>query len=229
MTAMSDLSVVALVPMRHHSTRVEGKNYREIAGRPLYTYILNTLLTCESISKIVVNTDSPVIKEGLQRDYPQIRIVNRPNHLTADDVPMNDILLHDVQQVPEEFYLQTHSTNPLLKPETVESAIERFARAWPEKDSLFSVTPYQTRLWTADGKAVNHNPDELIPTQDLEPLFVENSCLYIFSREGLIERGNRIGNAPILYPISNKEAVDIDTEWEFEFAEILLAKRGQIG
>jgi CMP-N-acetylneuraminic acid synthetase len=225
MNSTIDRSVVALVPMRHHSARVEGKNYRLIAGRPLYAYILESLLDCKNVSKIMVDTDSAVITKGIRGTYPQVEIIPRPPHLTADDIPMNDILLHDVEQADGEFYLQTHSTNPLLKASTIERAIDTFFQGWPERDSLFSVTPFQTRLWTQEGKPVNHNPEELIPTQDLDPLYVENSCIYIFSREGLVERRHRIGRSPKLFEIDSEEAIDIDTEWEFKLAEFLLESR----
>jgi CMP-N-acetylneuraminic acid synthetase len=225
MSSTLDQSVIALVPMRHHSARVEGKNYRLIAGRPLYAYILESLLGCKKVSKIMIDTDSAVITEGIRETYPQVEIIPRPPHLTADDTPMNDILLHDVEQADGEFYLQTHSTNPLLKATTIERAIDTFFQGWPEKDSLFSVTSFRTRLWTQEGKPVNHNPEELIPTQDLDPLYVENSCIYIFSRDGLVERRHRIGKSPMLFEINPEEAVDIDTEWELRLAEFLLEAR----
>jgi len=57
--------IVALVPMRHHSVRVSGKNYRLLNGVPLFHYILQTLKRCPSISKIVIDTDSPTILEML--------------------------------------------------------------------------------------------------------------------------------------------------------------------
>ena len=109
MSPVDEQKVVALVPMRHHSQRVEDKNFRPIAGRPLYAYILETLLQCKSVSKVVVDTDSPVITEGIRQSFPQVELIARPMHLTADDVPMNDILLYDVEQVQAEFYLQTLS------------------------------------------------------------------------------------------------------------------------
>jgi len=225
MISQVDRTVVALVPMRHHSARVEGKNYRLIAGRPLYAYILETLLECKAISKVVVDTDSPIIREGIRQAFRDIEILTRPEHLTADDVPMNEILLHDVGQVEAAFYLQTHTTNPLLRAETIERAIDIFFDGWPVRDSLFSVTPFKTRLWTTDGEPVNHDQNELIPTQDLKPLMVENSCLYIFSREGLIARRNRIGQRPTLFEIDQEEAIDIDTEWEFELAKLIINTR----
>jgi CMP-N-acetylneuraminic acid synthetase len=224
MKTMSETKVVALVPMRHHSQRVQGKNYRLLAGRPLYAYILETLSRCPEVARIVVNTDSPVLVEGIRGDFPQVEIIPRPDNLCADDGPMNDILLHDIGQIDGDVFLQTHSTNPLLEQETVSRAIQAYFDGAREHDSLFSVTRFQTRLWTAEGKAVNHDPATLLPTQDLEPLFLENSCLYLFSRESLVEHRNRIGKNPILFEISPEEAVDIDTEWDFRLAECMILK-----
>jgi CMP-N-acetylneuraminic acid synthetase len=226
MTSPTNPLVVALVPMRHHSARVEGKNYRKVAGRPLYSWILDTLLLCDGLSRIVVDTDSPIITRGIQGDYPGIEVINRPVHLRADEIPMNEILLYDVGQVESEFYLQTHSTNPLLSINSINNALDSFFQAWPENDSLFSVTSIQARFWTPEGEAVNHDPGVLIPTQDLHPLLIENSCIYIFSREGLLANRNRIGSSPVLYEIDHQEALDIDTEWELELAEMLLRKSG---
>jgi CMP-N-acetylneuraminic acid synthetase len=222
-TAMT--RIAALVPMRHHSQRVPGKNYRPLAGRPLFEHIIRALLAVAEIDEIVVDTDSQPVLEGLRRDYPRVKLIERPAHLRADDTPMNEILLHDTQQVPADFYLQTHSTNPLLKPETVRRALQVFRAEYPRCDSLFSVTRLQTRLYDADGRALNHNPAELLQTQDLPPVFEENSCLYIFTRENLLRRRHRIGSAPHLFEIDAAEAWDIDEELDFAICDFLLRLR----
>src|SRR5574338_1071887 len=136
----------ALVPMRHHSQRVPGKNYRLLAGKPLFHHILDTLLSVPEIGQVAVDTDSEPVMEGIRRHYPGVQIIERPESLRADDVPMNDILLHDVGQVPADHYLQTHSTNPLLRAESLSRAIQAFEAGLPGIDSLFSVTRLQTRL-----------------------------------------------------------------------------------
>jgi CMP-N-acetylneuraminic acid synthetase len=151
-----------------------------------------------------------------------VRLLERPQHLRDGHIPMNDILLHDTSLVEADFYLQTHSTNPLLKAATIERAIETFLAAWPGRDSLFGVTPWQTRLWWGDGSAVNHNPAVLERTQDLPPVYEENSNIYIFSREILAARRNRIGERPILFSIERLEAWDIDEEEDFQIASMLL-------
>jgi CMP-N-acetylneuraminic acid synthetase len=219
--------LIALVPMRHHSQRVPGKNYRPLAGKPLFRHILETLHDVPEIDKIVVDTDSPPVAEGIGRDFPQVQIIDRPAHLRADDTPMNEILLYDTQQAPADFYLQTHSTNPLLKAGTMTRAVQLLLANYPAKDSLFSVTRLQTRLYDRDGNAINHNPMELIQTQDLPPVYEENSCLYIFTRPNLIKRRHRIGETPLMFEVDPAEAWDIDEEFDFAICDFLLKSRRQ--
>lgn len=214
--------------MRHHSQRVVGKNYRLLAGEPLFHYILETLLAVPEIGEVVVDTDSTPVMDGVHEHFPQVRIIDRPGHLRADDVPMNDILLHDTGQVPADFYLQTHSTNPLLKPETVARAIERFLADYPAHDSLFSVTRLQTRLYDQQCRAINHDPAVLIQTQDLPPVYEENSCLYIFTRPNLLRRHHRIGDKPLMFEINAEEAWDIDEDLDFRICDFLLSESKRI-
>jgi len=226
---MKNSKLIALVPMRHHSQRVTGKNYRILAGKPLFHHVIETLLAIPEISGIVVDTDSEPVMDGLRQHFPQVKIINRPEKLRADDASMNDILIHDTDQVQADFYLQTHSTNPLLKPETVSRAIRSFLADYPAHDSLFSVTRLQTRLYDQQGRAINHDPTVLIQTQDLPPVFEENSCLYIFTRDNLIKRHHRIGKKPLMFEISADEAWDIDEELDFAVTDFLLRRKNQIG
>jgi CMP-N-acetylneuraminic acid synthetase len=219
--------ITALVPMRHHSQRVVGKNYRLLAGRPLYEYIIQNLLDCPEIQAVVVDTDSPPVMEGLQKDFPQVRILERPEYLRYDHVPMNEILAYDVSQVKSDLYLQTHSTNPLLSSATISRAIGILLQNYPAYDSLFSVTRIQTRLWDQLGRAINHNPAILLQTQDLPPVFSENSCIYIFSAETLLARRNRLGDRSMMFEIDPEEAWDIDNEFDFQIAEFLMLQKGK--
>ncbi|HZM20845.1 MAG TPA: acylneuraminate cytidylyltransferase family protein [Anaerolineales bacterium] len=219
--------VVALVPMRHHSQRVPGKNYRLLVGKPLFHHVIETLLAVPEINEIVVDTDSEPVIDGLRKYFPQVKIINRPEHLRSDDVPMNDILIHDTEQVKADFYLQTHSTNPLLKPETISRAIQLLVTNYPKNDSLFSVTRLQTRLYDQHGTAINHNPRELIQTQDLPPVYEENSCLYIFNRENLLAKRHRISDHPLMFEIDADEAWDIDEELDFEICDFLFKRQSK--
>ena len=219
------MKITAIVPMRHHSERVPGKNYRPFHGQPLYRHIVRTLLACPLLDEVVIDTDSDVIRDDAATWFPEVRLHQRPAHLRDGAVPMNDVLLHTVQHFDADLFLQTHSTNPLLRTETVTEAIERFCEQAPAYDSLFSVTRLQTRLWDGLARAINHNPATLLRTQDLPPVYEENSCLYLFSRATLEQRRNRIGERPLLFEIDPVEAQDIDEELGFQIAEFLYARR----
>lgn len=222
---MNDKKIAALVPMRHHSQRVRNKNFRDLAGKPLFHYIIDTLAACPEIDRIVVNTDSQPIQDDLAAHYPRVTVLARPPELCADDIPMNDILLYDTEHVPADLYLQTHSTNPLLKSSTVSRAIHDFLDKRDEYDSLFSVTRLQTRLWDRFTQPINHDPEVLLQTQDLPPVYEENSCIYIFTADNLRARRNRIGRKPLMFETPVEEALDIDEESDFLIADLLMKNR----
>jgi CMP-N-acetylneuraminic acid synthetase len=217
--------IAAFVPMRHDSERVKGKNYRLLGGRPLYHHIVSSLLACPEIDEVVIDTDSPLIASDAGSNFPAVRVLSRPAHLLGGDVPMNDVLLNDINQVEADLYLQTHSTNPLLRWETIQAALDTFLGKRARYDSLFTVTPMHTRLWTPSGEAINHNPDVLLRTQDLPPVMEENSCLYIFDAPTLRRGGNRIGERPLLFALDAHEAWDIDEELDWLVVEALHAER----
>lgn len=217
--------IVALVPMRHHSERVPGKNYRPFADKPLFHHIIKTLLSVPELDGILVDTDSPVIMAGLGAFFPDVIVHMRPENLRGDTVPMNEILIHDCEVIESEYYLQTHSTNPLLSHETISAAIKTFFENISQYDSLFGVTRLQTRLWDQNSQPVNHDPSILLRTQDLPPIFEENSCIYLFSRKMLLNQHNRLGKHPLMFEIPTGEALDIDEELDFIVAETIFRQR----
>ena len=214
--------LVALMPMRHSSERVPGKNYRPFGdGRPLYHHMVEVMSSCPKIEKIVIDTDSDLIKQECAKLFPQVIVLDRPQHLLGGMTPMNDVLLHDISEVESEFYLQTHSTNPLLTKETMQHAVDTFFDQYPIYDSLFSVTRLQTRIWDELARAVNHNTNILLRTQDLPPIYEENSCIYIFPGASMRDRHSRIGNRPYMFEIDRLEAQDIDEEIDFRIADLI--------
>lgn len=219
------MKIVSLLPMKGNSERVPNKNLKDFAGKPLYHRTMDVLLASKYIDKVVVNTDSDAIKADLLKNYASGVIINdRPQEIVGDFVSMNKIIEYDISQIEADFYIQTHSTNPLLKTTSVDDAIEKMIALSNEGvyDSIFSVTRLQTRLYKGNGEPFNHNPEELLRTQDLEPLYEENSNFYIFTKESFENSGGkRIGNHPFMFEIDKIEAVDIDEPQDFVIAETL--------
>lgn len=217
---------LAIVPMRHNSERVPGKNYRPLGGIPLYRHVVRTLSAVPEIDSVVIDTDSDVIIADCATHFPQVQVLLRPEHLRDGTIAMNDVLLNTLDQVDADIVLQTHSTNPFLKAATISDALRLFTTPGSEFDSVFSVTRLQARLWDADVHPVNHDPAVLLRTQDLAPLFIENSCFFIFTPELLRQRGNRIGSRPLMVEMAPLEAVDIDTEEDFALAAAIAESGG---
>lgn len=214
--------IIALVPMKGHSERVPGKNMRLFCGRPLFHWVMMTLQSSKYISTIAIDTDSRVIAENALQYFDQVIIIDRPETIRGDSVPMNNIITHDLSQIEGEHFLQTHSTNPLLTTATIDRAVEYHFQHLETYDSLFSVTRHQARMYWQDGHPINHNPQELLRTQDLHPIYEENSNIYIFSRTSFARSGKkRIGLRPYMFEMDKLEAVDINEEQDFKLAEIL--------
>lgn len=214
--------ITALLPMKGHSERVPNKNLRPLSGRPLFHHVASVLQRSALVSCIAIDTDSDLIAREAVREFSKVRIIPRPAAICGDFVPMNDIIAHDLSVLEGDHFLQTHSTNPLLTLETLERAIADYFSMDPSRDSLFSVTRLQTRLYWESGQPVNHDPEVLLRTQDLPPVFEENSNLYLFSRQSFCRAGGRrVGKSPKMFIMSPLEAVDIDTEENFLLAGAL--------
>ena len=142
---------------------------------------------------------------------------------------MNRIIADDLNSVDSDIYIMTHVTNPLLRADTILSALLEFQKAYSEKtaDSLFSVNKHLTRFYKADGSAINHDPNVLVPTQNLEPWFEENSNLYIFTKSSFQESGARIGQNPILFETPRFESIDIDDPEDWDLAELIASAVGE--
>jgi len=214
----------ALVPMKGHSERVPDKNIRTLNEKPACHWVLESLSYSDYIDEIIINTDSQKIKAAVS-NFQKVKIIDRPEYLLGDVVSIQPLIEHDLRISRNEYILQTHSTNPLLTTKTIDLAIESYLENKLKYDSLMSVTPVKQRFYFKDGKAVNHDPKNLIQTQLLEPIYHENSCIYIFSKQVNLDLGSRIGANPFFFEMNPYEATDIDEWHDFHWAEYLLRSR----
>lgn len=221
MTETTSERIVALLPMKAHSARVSGKNFRDFCGKPLFRWILDSLLEVEEIDLIVINTDArAILKQNGLEETDRILIRDRPIEICGDFVSMNTIIADDISNVSADIYLMTHTTNPLLSKETINKAINTYKIAVGSgaSDSLFTVDRIQTRFYKRDGTPINHDPNNLLRTQDLETWYEENSNLYIFNRDSFSKTNARIGEYPHLFVTPKHESIDIDEPEDWDFA-----------
>lgn len=212
--------MIAFLPIKHHSERIPNKNFKTLGNAPLYSWILNTLLNCNSIKRIVIDTDSDDRNLWALQSHPKIEIIERAQDLVGDFISMNLLIERFLNSVDEmQDLIMTHTTNPFLQSETIENAIDSYSLSLKNGvDSLFSVSEFRGRFYDSHHFPLNHNPDELIRTQDLEPLYLENSCLYVFSKKSFLESKSRIGKRAKLFVTPVLDSLDIDTPDDWNLA-----------
>ena len=220
--------IIALLPFKLNSSRVPGKNFKDFDGKPLYYWIINTLCQLDFVKEIVIDTDAiEELSESKYLNDKRIIIKKRKSELQGDLISMNKIIADDISDFGDEIFLMTHTTSPLIRSETLLSAYLQFQdqRLKQESDSLFSVNTFYSRFFEANFKPINHNLDKLIPTQDLKPIYEENSAFYFFTKESFLKTNSRIGESPYLFPIPRLESIDID---DLETWEIALKLKKQL-
>jgi len=219
------MRIVALLPMKANSERVKGKNFRDFGGKPLFRWVLDTLLSVAEIDLIVINTDARhILAEYGLIDNERILIRDRHEEICGDLISMNLIIKDDIKNIDSDIYLMTHTTNPFLSRHSVQAAIEKFQITVKAggADSLFTVNKVQDRFYDVDVQPINHDPANLLRTQDLDPWYQENSNLYLFSKDSFFKTDARIGANPTMLVTAPYESTDIDTPDDWELGEVMV-------
>ncbi|MFT3770376.1 MAG: acylneuraminate cytidylyltransferase family protein [Minicystis sp.] len=216
------VDLCALLIIKAHSARVPGKNFRVLGDRPLFRWIVDLLLGMPEIDRVVIDTDARRELGALGLvESPRLHLRDRRPELRGDHVTANTLLADLLPAVPARVYLMTHVTNPFLTAATIRAALARFreAIARGEADALLSVNEHRARFFHANGDPLNHDPAALRPTQDLAPIYEENSNLYLFTAESFAKSGTRNGSRPLLFPTPKHESLDIDDLDDWQLAE----------
>jgi len=218
--------ITALVPIKKESERIPGKNFLLFCGKSLFHYMLSTLQRCDVIEKIIIDTDSEIIMKEVPLTYSKAVIIPRPDFLLGNHIVANELIAHDISQTADEHFLQTHVTNPLLSARNITNAVNLYFSSLLVYDSLFSVNCIRKRMYDADCRPLNHSNKDMKPTQHMDPVFVENSNMFIFSKSSFKNAGiSRIGLKPQLFEMNEVESVDIDYPEDFKLAEIIYQNR----
>ena len=170
----------AFIPIKYKSERVKDKNFTLIKGKPLYFYIINTIKSIVLIDQILIDTDDEKVIEIIEKYFTGIDFKIREDNLKDPTESVNNIIKSNLDKINNDFIFQTHTTNPLLKEKTINKALQEYIN---NKRPIFSVNVFQSRFYDQELNPINHNPEELIPTQELDFIYEENSNFYIFSKD----------------------------------------------
>ena len=235
--------ITAFVPIKLESLRVPGKNIRKLGDKPLCQYVLDTLLEVKKsgyVKKVCVYCSSPSIAEYLPQG---VELVLRSPSLDGQFVEGIDIYQAFQRQISSQWYLLCHTTSPFLHRDTIIDCIKQVVlnrvgsvgrvdgsvgrvdvmNSGKDYDSAMTVARVKTFSWF-NRQPLNYTPSMGIPrTQTLNPVVWETSGLYLFPG-CLLESGTRVGDRPYMKLVGHREAVDIDTEDDWELAEAYAIK-----
>ena len=217
--------IFAHLPIKGNSERIPGKNFKNWNGRPLFTVVLDTLLSLDWLDAVVINTDVPEKVRSFAKNDSRLIIRERPVAICGDFVSMNRVISDDLSSIDADVHIMTHATNPLISAHTITSALHRYMEVVDlgVHDSLFSVNCFQSRFYRSNGQPINHDPRALLRTQDLDPVYEENSLLYVFTRDSFKLNDARIGKNPVTFTTPPHESVDIDDLWGWDLS-IMMAQ-----
>ena len=220
------MNVLAVIPARGGSKGIPRKNLRILAGKPLIWYIINAAKKARSVDRVVVTTEDEEIALVAQRFGAEV--VQRPPELAGDAVPLDPVVDHAVRTVEEsgfqpDIVLTLQPTSPLLKPQSIDRAVEILASG--EAETVISVIDRTHLYWTVDEEG-RYRPlyKERLNRQYLPPLFQETGGI-IGSVRRVVTPKSRIGEKLTLIELSRDEAVDIDSDLDWWVVEKLLQRR----
>jgi len=209
------MKTVAFVPIKMNNERLPGKNTKSFTnGKPLISYILETLQKVNNADELYVYCSNPQIQDYMPAG---VRFLQRDPYYDLSTTPFNQVLKSFAELVEADVYVLTHATAPFMSAQSIELGIEKVVNGG--FDSALSVSKLQEFMWK-NGQPMNYSLDNIPRTQDLEPVYTETCGLYVYKKE-LILNGRRIGQNPYLIEVSKIEACDINDPIDFEIADAL--------
>ena len=223
------MKFLVVVPARGGSKGIPLKNIYPVNGKPLLTYSLEMITQVKFDGDVAVSTDSEQIKE-VAASVPGIEIVDRPEDISGDKASTESALLHALEVMEErkecvyDAVVTLQATSPLRTPQTVKACFERYEADRDKYDALLTLTETRIDYWIKDGDAHYRRlyPDAPRRRQDREPIYIENSAVYITDKQSLIETRSVLGHAVNGYVIPEREGVDINEPIDILLAEELL-------
>lgn len=210
------MKTVAVVPVKLNNERVPGKNTKLLYdGTPLIHCILHALLESQEVDEVYVYCSKKEITDYI---LPGVQYLEREDIYDGADADINAMHYSITQKVDADVYVLAHATAPFLKAESIDAGIRAVKSG--EYDSAISVNRLQDFIWKM-GEPMNFDLRKIPRTQDLEPLFVETTGMYVFTKEAMEKFHSRTGEKPYMLEVSKIEAIDIDYPIDFGMANAL--------
>lgn len=225
------MSIAVFLPTRKGSQRVLNKNTRPFAGYNggLLELKLKQLMKLK-VDEVILSTNdeySIEIANNLIIDFPNLKIVIRPEHLALSSTSLSDLITYVPSITKCEHILWTHVTSPMINANLYDKSIAKYLISLKEGyDSLMTVNSFKNFLWSKQkNDIINRVGDKRWPqTQDLEELYEINNAVFLAAREIYEQNFDRVGKNPLLFQLDKISALDVDWQEDFKLAEVVYEK-----
>lgn len=218
---------IAFIPLRGGSKSIPLKNIKKINERPLVYWVLDAVISCAEIDKIVISTDSKEISEVVDLyGSERIIVIDRSEEVSTDSASTESAMIEFTLAYQFKNIILVQATSPLLQKIDIENGLNKFHES--NIDSVLSVVQQKRFIWKKCGntaEAVNYVPLKRPRRQDFEGYFVENGAFYITSREKLLDTGCRISGNIGLVEMPEDTFFEIDEPSDWLIVENLLKRR----
>jgi len=214
--------VVAFVPAKSSSERVQNKNMRILDGEHLFMLKLKQLLSSKYIDEVWLDTDSTIMIE-LASSLP-VKILQRDPKLASNATDGHELFVNECNHVNDaDYYIQALCTAPFVDSIAIDNALEQlFSNQL--SDSLIAVTKGKQYTW--NGGTPTYGYGRIPNSVDLEETTIEAMSLYIMKKDSIFFGQKRFGKNPILYPLTEKQSIDINYDRDLKLAQdLFLAER----
>lgn len=207
--------IVSFIPVKLNNQRLPGKNTLPLGNKITCEYIFDTIIQVDNIDEKYVYCSDESIKKYLPEG---LQFLRRDKYLDGFEVKGLEIIEYFIRDIDADIYVLTHVTQPFTKASSIETALRKVMCG--EYDSAFSAVELRDYCWYKD-KPLNYDMEDIVTTQNLEPVYMETGAFYIFTKEVFVKYGRRIGRRPYMHIVDQFEGVDIDTRQDYELAQAI--------
>lgn len=215
---------VAFIPVRGGSKSIELKNIKKINGRPLIFWVLDDVVECEGIDKVVVSTDSDDIRATVNLyDSDKILVIDRSEEVSTDFASTESVMLEFAEKYDFKNIILVQATSPLLDKKDLDNGLKEFENA----DSVLSVVNQKRFVWKnqVDSQPINYDYLNRPRRQDFDGFLVENGAFYITSKELLLKTKCRISGKINTVVMDDVTYFEIDEPSDWLIVEKLLQNK----
>ena len=224
------MKIVAVIPVKAVSERVESKNFRDfIDGRSLFDILLSKLVESKVIDKIYVSSDAKNIKDFVERKG--CSFIERDKKFCNNQMPWSDVIAHVAESIPEKddtVLCWCHTTSPLF--DEYEQAIKDYKKSLKDGfDGLVSVCQVNDFIVSEKGQPLNYSWGPWHKySQFLDKYYSITGALFITTKGEMVKNRYVISKNPFFYKVSDFKSIDVDTEFDFKLAQLLFMNRSNL-